>query len=82
VTSGLRVYIIYGFVPSGRLTVEERRELYGRPEGAWIRLARLSAPSKGAAVAKAKRQAWCRDERVAQYRAEAESDVQLVLPLG
>ena len=49
--AGLRVYTIYGFVPVGRLTKTERRELYGRPEGAWIELARLSATSKSAAVA-------------------------------
>ena len=32
-----------------------------------------------AAVAKAMRQAWCRDERVARYRAESESDLQPAL---
>jgi hypothetical protein len=75
----MRVYMIYGFVPKGRLTAKERKHLYGSPEGAWIELARLSATSKGAAVAKAKRQAWCRDERVARYRAEPESDLQPLL---
>jgi hypothetical protein len=76
VRAGLRVYTIYGFVPAARLTAAERRDVYGRPEGAWVLLARLSASSKGAAVAKARRQAWCRDERVARYRAEAENDLQ------
>jgi hypothetical protein len=79
VASVLRVYTIYGFVPRGRLTAKERKNLYGSPEGAWIELARLSATSKGGAVAKAKRQAWCRDERVAKYRAEPESDLQPLL---
>lgn len=63
----------------GRLTADERCGLCGRPEGAWIKLARLSAASKHAAVAKAKRQAWCRDERVARYWAEPESDRQPAL---
>jgi hypothetical protein len=75
----MRVYRIYGFVPMGRLTSKERKHLFGTPEGAWIELARLSATSKGGAVAKAKRQAWCRDERVARYRAEPESTIQPLL---
>jgi hypothetical protein len=76
VTSALRIFTVYGFVPAARLTREERREIYGAPEGAWVRLAKLAASSEGAAVAKARRQAWCRDERVAKYRAEIEDETQ------
>jgi hypothetical protein len=70
VKEGLQVFAVYGFVPVERLTRAERRGLYGAPRGAWIRLARISARTGRQAVEKAKRQAWCRDERVSEYRAE------------
>lgn len=66
----LHPYTIYGFVPVDRLSRVERSTVVGRPDGAWIRLARLSAHSKAEAVAKARRQAWCRDERAVRFRAE------------
>jgi hypothetical protein len=76
VAEGLRTFTVYGFVPINRLTEAERGEVYGRPEGVWIKLARLSAHSKGAAIAKAARQAWCRDDRAIKHRAEVANEVQ------
>jgi hypothetical protein len=66
----LHHFAIFAYVPRVLLTDEESTELIGCAEGAWVPVGRVAAESRGAAITKASRLSWCRDERARRYRAE------------
>lgn len=67
--SQLRNYLVEGFVPRSRLSVEEQRGVRRNAMGAWVQIGTFRTWGPKSAIEKALRQAWARDDRASKFRA-------------